>query len=80
MDDLKVYGKDKAEVESLVATVQLISQDIGMEFGVKKCGVVVLRRGKLCKSEVIKLINGQTIKEVDKEEFQVSGHSRAVRV
>ena len=65
MDDLKVYGKDKAEIESLVLTVQLISQDNGMEFGKKKCGVVVLKRGELCKSEGIKLINRQTIKEVD---------------
>ena len=53
-DDLKVYGKDKAETESLVSTVQLVSQDIGMEFGMKKCGVAVLKRGKLCKSEGIK--------------------------
>ena len=56
MDDLKV--KDKAEIESLVSMVQLISQDIGMEFGIKKCGVVVLKRRKLHKSEGIKLING----------------------
>ena len=56
------------EIESLVSTVQLISQDIGMEFGIKKCGVVVLKRGKLCKSEGIKFINGQTIKEVDDED------------
>ena len=33
MDDLKVYGKDKAGP---------VSQDIGMEFGIKKCVVVVL--------------------------------------
>ena len=33
MDGLEVYGKDKAEIESLVSTVQLISQDIGMEGG-----------------------------------------------
>ena len=64
MDDLKVYGKDKAEIEILVSTVQLISQDIGMEFGIKICGVVVLKRRKLCKREGIKLINGQTIKEL----------------
>ena len=57
MDDLKVYGKDKTEIEILVSTVQLISQDIGMEFLMKKCSVVVLKRGKLCKSEGIKLIN-----------------------
>ena len=70
MDYLKVYGKDKAEIESLVSTVQLISQDIGMEFGINKCGVVVLKRRKLCKSEGIKLINGQTIKEVDDEGYK----------
>ena len=73
MDDLKVYGKDKAKSESLVLTVQLISQDIGMEFGTKKCGVVALKRGKLCKSEGIKLINGQTIKEVDDEGYKYLG-------
>ena len=33
MDGLEVYGKDKAEIESLVSTAQLISQDIGMEGG-----------------------------------------------
>ena len=72
MDDLKVYGKDKAEIESLVSTVQLISQDIGMEFGIKKCGVVVLKRGKLWKSEDIriKLINRQTTKEVDDKGYK----------
>ena len=43
MDDLKVYGKNKAEIESLVSTVQLISQNMGMECGIKKCGVVVLK-------------------------------------
>ena len=33
VDGLEVYGKDKAEIESLVSTVQLISEDIGMEGG-----------------------------------------------
>ena len=73
MDDLKVYGKNKAEIESLVSTLQLISQDIGIEFGIKKCGVAVLKRVKLCKSESIRLINGQTIKEVDDEGYKYLG-------
>ena len=67
MDGLKVYGKDKAEIESLVSTVQLISQDIGMEFWLKKWG------GELCRSEGIKLINGQTINEVDDEGYKYLG-------
>ena len=53
MDDLKVCGKDKAEIESLISTVQLISQDIGIEYGIKKCGVVVLKRGKCVKVRVL---------------------------
>ena len=44
-----------------------------MEFGIKKCGVVVLKRGSLYKSEGIKLINGQTIKEVDDEVYKYLG-------
>ena len=73
MDDLKVYGKDKAEIESLISTVQLISQDIGIEYGIKKCGVVVLKRGEVCKGEGIKSINRQTIKEVDDDGYKYLG-------
>ena len=72
VDGLKVYGKDKAEIESLVSTVQLISQDIGMEFWIKKCGAGG-GGGKLCRSEGIKLINGQTINEVDDEGYKYLG-------
>ena len=64
IDDLKVYGKDKAGP---------VSQDIGKEFGIKNCGVVVLKQGTLCKSEGIKLINGQTIKVVDDEGYKYLG-------
>ena len=38
MNDLEVYGKNKAEIESLLLTVKLIIQDTGMKFGIKKCG------------------------------------------
>ena len=45
-----------------------------MEFRIKKCGVVVLNRGKLCKSEGIKLINGQKTKEVDDDGYKSLGN------
>ena len=34
---------------------------------------MVLKRGKLCKSEGINLLNGQTIKEVDEEGYKYLG-------
>ena len=39
MYDLKLYGKTENEIEGFVSTVEVFSQDIGMAFGIKKCGV-----------------------------------------
>ena len=44
MDDLKLYGKDEAQIDSLVKSVYTFSTDIGMEFGLTKCGVIILKR------------------------------------
>ena len=47
MDDLKLYGKDDREADSLVNTLRVINSDIGMEFGLKKCGGPILKKGRL---------------------------------
>ena len=57
MDDLKLFGKSERQIESLVNIVHAVSDDIGMEFGIK--------RGKVMTCEGIKLPNGMTMKEVD---------------
>ena len=46
MEDLKLYGKSENEMKGLVSTVEVFSQDIGMELGIKKCGVIIMNRGK----------------------------------
>ena len=38
MDCLKLFGKNDYQIDSLVQTVFTFSEDIGMEFGLKKCG------------------------------------------
>ena len=50
MEDLKPYGKSENEIKELlskVSIVEVFSQDIGMEFGIKKCGVIIMKRGNL---------------------------------
>jgi hypothetical protein len=47
MDDLKLFGKNKEQIDSLVETVHIVSKDIGMEFGIKKCGMLVMKKGKI---------------------------------
>ena len=43
MDDLKLFGKKKNQVDSLVKTISLFSGDSGTILGVDKCGVVVMK-------------------------------------
>ena len=53
MDDLKLYRKNEKELDSLIQTVRVFNQDIRMEFGIDKCATIVLKRGKLVKSDGI---------------------------
>ena len=67
MDDLKLYGKSNDQIDSLVRTVYLFTSDVGMEFGVKKCGTIVLKRGKMVECNGIELANGEVIKRITEE-------------
>ena len=67
MDDLKLYAKNEDQLSMLVRTVHMFSYDIDMEFGIKKCGVSTLKRGKIVRSEGIKLMDGEMMKEVGEE-------------
>ena len=40
MDELKLFGKSEDQIDSLVQTVQLLSEEIRMEFVLKKCSVL----------------------------------------
>lgn len=64
MDDLKLYGSNEKEINSLVHTVRVFSSDIGIDFGIEKCAVVVMKRGKLDKSEGIRLSDGRIIRSI----------------
>ena len=69
MDDLKLYAKNEEQTNTLVRTVHVFSTDIGMEFGIKKCGILTMKRGKIVKSEGIKLPDGEVMKQVGQEGF-----------
>ena len=64
MDDLKLHAKSEEQTNTLLRTVYVFSTDIGMEFGVKECGTLTIKRGKFVKSEGIKLPDGEVMKQV----------------
>ena len=73
MDDLKLYGKDESQVSSLIDTVYAFSADIRMEFGLKKCGVLVLKRGKVKRMDGLVLPSGEVMKQIDDEGYKYLG-------
>ena len=41
-----------------------------MEFGYRKCGLLILKRGKIVRNQGIELPNGETMKDVEKEGYK----------
>ena len=41
MKNIKLFAKNKIELETLIHTVRIYSQNIGMEFGIEKCAMVL---------------------------------------
>ena len=73
MDDLKLFGRNEKELKGLVDLVSVYSRDIGMEFGLDKCAVLVIRQGAKVKTEGIVLPNGDLMKEVDESGYKYLG-------
>ena len=64
MDDLKFYSRSEKGLHSLVQTVRIFSEDIGMEFVTEKCAMFVMKKGKILKSVGIELPAGKVIKSL----------------
>ena len=75
MDYVKLFTKSYDQIDSLVNTVYTFREDIRMEFGIKKCGVLVLKRGKVdkAKSRGLNLPNGKLMKTIDEERKKYLG-------
>ena len=53
MDDIKLFGRGTKEINTFVQTVRIVSGDIRMEFGIEKCALVNIQRGKVTRTEGI---------------------------
>ena len=46
MDDIKLFAKNEKELETLIYAIRIFSQDIGTEFGIKQCAMLVMKSDK----------------------------------
>ena len=46
MKEIKLFAKNEKELETLIHTVRIYSQDIGMKFGIEKCPMLEMKSKK----------------------------------
>ena len=68
MDDIKLFTKNEKELETLIHAVRIYSQDTGMEFGIKKCAMLVMKSGKRHMTDGMELPNHDRIRTLEENE------------
>ena len=68
MDDIKLFAKNEKELETLIHAVRIYSQDIGMEFGIEKCAMLVMKSGKRHMTDGMELPNHDKIRTLEEKE------------
>jgi len=58
MDDIKLYAKNERDIDSLIHLTRVFSSDIGMTFGLEKCGRLIVNRGNTIRTQGIDLPEG----------------------
>ena len=68
MDNIKLFAKTEKELESLIHAVRIYSQDIGMEFGIEKCAILVMKSCKGHLTDRMELSNRDKIRTLAENE------------
>ena len=68
MDDIKIFAKNEKELETLINAVRIYSQNIGMEFGIEKCLMLVKKSGKRHLTDGMEIPNQDKIRTLGQKE------------
>ena len=78
LDDIKLFTKNEKELETLTHAVRIYSQDIGIEFGIEKCAMLIMENGKRHMTKGIELPNEEKIRNIgEKEIYKYLGNLEA---
>ena len=62
MDNNKLFAKNEKELETLIQTVRIYSEDIGMEFDIVKDAMLMIKNRKRNMTEGVELPNQDKIR------------------
>ena len=68
MENIKLFVKKEKEFETLIHAVRIYNQDIGMEFGGKKCAMLVMKIGKRHLTDGMELPNKNKIRTLGEKQ------------
>ena len=73
-DDIKLFAKNEKELETIIHAVRIYSQDIGMEFGIEKYAMLVMKSGKRHLTDGMELPSQDKIRTLgEKETYKYLG-------
>ena len=68
------FAKNEKELKTLIHAVRICSQDIGMEFGIEKCVMLVMKSGKQVLTGGMELPNQDKLRTLgEKETYKYLG-------
>ena len=74
IDNTKLFAKNEKELETIIQALRIYSQDIGMEFDIEKCAMLIMKSGKWHITEGKELLNKEKIKMLgEKETYKYLG-------
>ena len=73
MDDLKLHVGNQPDIGSLIPTLYTVTDDTSMGFGIDKCGVLEIRRGKESECEGTATVNVEVIGEIGGDGYKYLG-------
>ena len=69
-----MFPKNENELETLIHAVRIYSHDIGMEFSIEKCAMLITKSNKRHKTDGIELPNQEKIRMLgEKETYKYLG-------
>ena len=74
LDDIKLFAKNQKGLETLLHPVRIYRQDIGMEFNIDKCAMLVMKSGKRHMTDGMEQPNQdkiRTLKEKETDKYVV---------
>ena len=67
------FAKNEDQIDSLVNRIRFFSEDVKIEFGLPKCGVLIMKGGKVVRSEGISMPDGKMMKNIEEDRYKYLG-------